>query len=394
MSTKTLRKRIALVAVSALGFGILSAVPSNAAIIASPIGTVKTISLAKTSATTSGISTAVTVTASFTLAAITAAADGRNVNFAGALISAPSNGQATVTTSAGTSPTVSAGAITQTGTANVRLFAYDATGASAADAAGTALFNFTPLVAGTYVLRVWHDVTGAATTGDGIYSVGETFQDLTITVGTAAAALPELGNAAVTAVSTGTNLVGMIVPSVGATIDEVSGRVGQMVGFAPHYFIKRNAGSAAASADTNTAKANLNYAVTNPAGTAVSVVTAKVAGVASTEQNVAGDAGALTNASALVSGTSTVSTKGAIVYFATATAGTYTITVWHDADANDLVSVGEASATKTVVIAADALPSITFTKYGSNTPAAQSADGGWGQLCEFGCRRFGREGVG
>jgi hypothetical protein len=242
-----------------------------------------------------------------------------------------------------------------------------------AAATDTNTWTFNPQVAGTYVLRVWHDVTGAAATGDGIYNVGETYQDLTITVGTAAAALPELGNSAVTADSTGVNLVGVIVPSVGATIDEVSGRVAQMVGFAPHYFIKRNKGVVDASADTNTAKANLKYTVTNPAGTAVSVVTAKVAGVASTGQDIQGDAGALTAAVA-TSITSTTSTKGSIVYFNPATAGTYTITVWHDADANGLVSVGEASATKTVVIAADALPSITFTKYGSNTTAAQSAN--------------------
>jgi len=158
-----------------------------------------------------------------------------------------------------------------------------------------------------------------------------------------------------------------------------------MVGFAPHYFIKRNAGHAGASANTNTAKANLNYAVTGPTGAAVSVVTAKVAGVASTEQNIAGDAGTITT-TATASTTTTTSTKGSVVYFNPATAGTYTITVWHDADANDLVSAGEASATKTVVIAADALPSITFTKYGSNATAAQSADGQWGQLVKVSLR--------
>jgi hypothetical protein len=178
----------------------------------------------------------------------------------------------------------------------------------------------------------------------------------------------------------------MIVPSVGVTIDEVSGRVAQMVGFAPHYFIKRNAGNASASADTNTAKANLNYTVTNPAGTAVSVVTAKVAGVASTEQNVQGDAGALQNSSTTTTTTSTTSTKGSVVYFATATAGTYTITVWHDADDNNLVSAGEASATQNVVIAADALPSITFTKFGANVSNDESDDGDRGQLVKVSLR--------
>ena len=174
MSTKTTFKRIALVAVAALGFGMLSVAPSNAAVIASPIGSVTAISLAKTSAATSGITNAVTITATNTLAAVSApgGSDTRNINFAATLISAPSNGIATVTAADGTLPTVSAGAVTQTATLNVLSLAYNATGASAAGATATALFNFTPQVAGTYVLRVWHDATGASATGDGLYTVG------------------------------------------------------------------------------------------------------------------------------------------------------------------------------------------------------------------------------
>jgi len=361
MSTKTTFKRVALVTVAALGFSVIGAVPSFAGTKAAAIGFVKSISLAKTSATTSGITNEVVVTATDTYAASAADAnDDRYAVYIGALISTPSNGNTTVTAANGTLVTCTTAACTQTASNNTMTIKQVATGVLAADATGTNLWKFTPAVAGTYVLRVWHDATGAATTGDGIYTVGETYQDLTITVGTAAGALPELGNAATTTASSAGDLVGLLVPSVGASIDEVSGRVGQMVGFAPHYFIKRNAGHGGASANTNTAKANLNYAVTNPAGTAVSVVTAKVAGVASTEQNVAGDAGTLTTTTT-ASITSTTSTKGSVVYFNPATAGTYTITVWHDADANDLVSAGEASATKTVVIAADGLPSITFT---------------------------------
>ena len=51
MSTKTLRKRIALVAVSAMGFGLLSAAPSSAATIA---GTVSPIRVSAGDATPNG----------------------------------------------------------------------------------------------------------------------------------------------------------------------------------------------------------------------------------------------------------------------------------------------------------------------------------------------------
>jgi hypothetical protein len=389
MSTKTLRKRIALVAVSALGFGILSAVPSNAAIIASPIGTVKTISLAKTSAATSGITSAVTVTASFTLAAIAAAADSRNVNFAGALISAPSNGQATVTAADGTLPTASAGAITQAATLNVQSFAYNATGASAADAAGTALFNFTPQVAGTYVLRVWHDVTGAAATGDGIYSVGETFQELTITVGTANSALSDFALSDSTTPGANGSLNGVRVSSVSATVIRPSGRVGVHGAFQPRFLLTRNAGATAANAGVSNAtlSANLNYTVTNPAGTAVTLVGTIGSTTATTEQYVAGSSTAIADVGGL-GAAQTAATHvagdqmGSFVFFPTATAGTYTITVWHDQNRDDLVSPGEATAQSTVTVVADALPSIVMTVTGKTTPAL-SANGGQGQILKI-----------
>jgi hypothetical protein len=366
MSTKTTFKRIALVAVASLGFGTLGTAAANAA-------ELYTTAITLTASANPGAGSAVTVTVSGTTAA---AGGGSDVwTLKGYVLSKPAGSTAPITTTAGANAAdgttfANTGSTTTLG---VLIGADDADGATAtAKTFGT--FAFVPSAAGSYTIRVFNDQSA-----DGLVSPAEGFQDIAITVGSAASALTELGNAATTTASAGADLVGLLVPSVGATIDEVSGRVGLMVGFAPHYFIKRNAGHAGASANTNTAKANLNYSVTNPAGTAVSVVSAKVAGVASTEQNVQGDAGTITT-TATASTTTTTSTKGSVVYFNPATAGTYTITVWHDADGNDLVSAGEASGTKTVVIAADALPSITFTKYGSNPTAAQSADGQWGQL--------------
>jgi hypothetical protein len=256
------------------------------------------------------------------------------------------------------------------------------TSADIVGAAGIAIctVNFQADKAGAYTLRFWHD-----SSANGAQDAGETFGDVTVTVTTAATT--DFGNAADTTASTDGTTVGTVVPSVGVTVVETSGRVGQMVGFAPNYKIKRNAGATAAdqSGALSGKSANLNYSVVNAAGTAVSVVTAKVSGVASTEQYVAGS-GTLTATSATTSITTASPIVGSTVYFAAATAGVYTITVWHDANRDDLVSVGEASTTSTVTVAADALPSITFTKFGSNTTAAQSADGAWGQLVKISLR--------
>jgi trimeric autotransporter adhesin len=379
MSTKTTFKRIALGTVAAMGFGLLSVVPANAAPVNAATATVASYNATRVT-TSCVVNTACVVNVGANVlaqAADSTSANNLQIRTMAYLSTFPAGGASAITAGVPGTPnaidtattTASGNVLVSAWANNTAIVAENVVSTSTAATGGFGNFSFTPAVTGTYVLTIWNDAD-AGTDVD----LNETANTISITVGTAVSGLTELGNAAVTTASTGTNLVGMIVPSVGVTIDEVSGRVAQMVGFAPHYFIKRNAGNASASADTNTAKANLNYTVTNPAGTAVSVVTAKVAGVASTEQNVQGDAGALQNSSTSTTTTTTTSTKGSVVYFNPATAGTYTITVWHDADGNDLVSAGEASGTKTVVIAADALPSITFTKYGSNPTAAQSAD--------------------
>jgi len=110
--------------------------------------------------------------------------------------------------------------------------------------------------------------------------------------------------------------------------------------------------------------------LTLPAGTAGSVVDAAVSGVATTNQTVQGK----TETLATTGAKNATPTVGTTVFFIPATAGTYTVTLFHDANRDALLSAGEASTTATWVILADGLPSITFTKYGSNTTAAQSGD--------------------
>ena len=149
MSTKTTFKRIALVTVAALGFGVMSVAPSNAAADSTTLG-------AATSTATIG--TAVTNT--ITLSGIAAGA-GETITATVVLLSAPAT-----STAAGVLPVVSvtaaqaaanrtanADTLTATGVINV--------GAMAAGRfTGSATVSATPDVAGTYVYRVTPSGTG------------------------------------------------------------------------------------------------------------------------------------------------------------------------------------------------------------------------------------------
>jgi len=399
MSTKTTFKRVALATVAALGFGMLSVAPSFAATVAVPAGYATGISLTKSSAASSGINNEVTVAAAVTLPVATAIGGGdtRVIPIVGTLISAPSNGATSITVTAGTAstPALSAGtALSHTGSGNKVTIGYAADSANTAAVVTTDTFKFTPTVAGTYVLRIWQDAVAAtATAGDGVYTVGETYQDITVTVGAAGALLADqIPNSADATAGADSSLNGVKVSSVGVEVVQVSGRTGIQVGFAPQYRLTRNAGTitAANEVPTMAAKyATVAYSVTNPAGTAVTVVSAQGGATASTSQAIAGLATpGLDSATADIARTQAVSNttgwpqKGSQVFFSAATAGTYTITAFHDANLDTLVSVGEATTTSTVVIAADALPSITMTTYGQSTPA-QAANGGVGQLVKI-----------
>jgi len=353
MSTKTLRKRIALVAVSAMGFGLMSAAPSSAAVDEAGVGYITAISLAKTSATSSGINNEVTVTATatFPIQAAPGTGDTQTIEFRGALISTPSNGAVSVAMANGTVPTADAGtAVAQAASGNKHTFTYAATTALTAAKTGTFLAKFTPTVAGTYVLRVWQDARAADGVGDAVYVTVETYQDITVTVGAAGALLADqIPNSADT--TAGDNSLGGVkVSKVGVEVVQTSGRTGIQVGFAPQYLLTRNAGSITANdeaSDMSGKYATIAYSVTNPAGTAVTVYSAQGGTTASASQAVAGLATpGLTSATADIARSQTISPttgwpqKGSIVYFSAATAGTYTITAFHDANLDTLVSVG------------------------------------------------------
>jgi len=376
MSTKTTFKRIALATVAAMGFGLLSVVPGNAA--SSAAAKISSIAL---SADVSSVAISATSTISVTpTIAAAVAADADTLVIKGYVLSKPAGAVTVLTSTAGSAITAKTLTFATTGaTANLASL-IGAVTTAATTHTGAALFGtigVTSTVAGSVVVRVWND---GGTSPNGVVDPEEAYQDITITVVSAVSGTPQLSdfaNSASTTAGVNSSNVGLHVTTVGVTQTTASGRTGVAVGFAPNYTVKNYVG-AGTSTNLNLQAANLDYAITNPAGTAVVAYTAIGGTTASAQQYVQG---ANTTLAHDVS-QAAAANKGSVVYFNPATAGTYTITVYHDANRDDLVSVGEASATTTVVVAADALPSITFTNYGQATPE-NSVDGAIGALMKI-----------
>jgi trimeric autotransporter adhesin len=387
MSTKTLRKRIALVAVSALGFGLLSVGPASAD--GTETTTAKVLSISTGTGATAlatTVNTGVGTTVSVNLDAV-AFASANAVTLTAAVTSRPVGSNASLAWSGSTATTISTAVFTpQTAVGPTRAGLVTIAAFTGAAAAGT--LTVTPSALGTYTVTIWHDQDRA-----GDMDAAEKTQTFTVVASAGGAIANEFANSADT--TAGDNTTGGIrVSSVGIEIVQVSGRTGVQVGFAPQYRLTRNAGAITANDEADIAgrSATIAYSVTNPAGTAVTVVSAQGGATASTSQAVAsGAAATLTSATADIARTQPIDPvtgwpqKGAQVFFSAATAGTYTITAFHDANRDTLVSVGEATTSSTVVVAADALPSITMTTFGQSVPA-DAADNGVGHLVRISLR--------
>ena len=398
MSTTTTIKRVALVAVASLGFGVLSTVPAIAGDVAVVAGNITSINGVALTANTNAISSTVKLAVGATTASQAVTGELR-LQLAGKITSYPVGGAATVTgaqaAAAGTDGdgnvlgtmtyvnTAPVGACLQTGATDGPLLAATTTGTAAG--AGFCHMQFSPAIAGTYVMTVWGDLDR-----DNAIDDNEVSQTFSFTI-VATSSASEFANSADTTASVDTSTTaGLRVSSVGIDTVQVSGRTGIQVGFAPQYRVTRNAGATAGDAVAVTSRnATIAYSVTNPAGTAVTVVSAQGGATASTSQAIAG-VGTITMPTPTAAITQSISPttgwpqRGSIVYFSAATAGTYTITAFHDANRDTLVSVGEATTTSTVVIAADALPSITMTTYGQTVGGATDAtNGGLGHLIKI-----------
>ena len=192
MSTKTTFKRIALVAVVALGLGGLSTVPASADNTAAGVNS---ISLAKV---TSSPKTGSPVAVNFLANVDNVADGGTNVfTFTGYLSSYPAGGFAQVTFDADedvsttdtelfTEDTGDVAAVELSSGATYTSTLTDDDGytgntAVATSAIGAAQLTFTPTVAGTYVMTVWNDADT-----DDVIDFNESVQTISITVAAAA----------------------------------------------------------------------------------------------------------------------------------------------------------------------------------------------------------------
>jgi trimeric autotransporter adhesin len=220
MSTKTIYKRIALVAVAALGAGVLSVAPANATAITAWTkyeGNVTAINLKVQTATpVTGADVYVNVGAKTAAVGTVAGATttGATTQIRASLSSYPAGAFAAVTSSTNVEGATAGTATVPTGAAiaassNILaiqdsddaagLAIYDVT---ASTTTGIGSFKFTPTVAGTYVLTVFNDgpAVGATTIGNNQIDSNEAVQTISITV----AAAPTLDLGLSTAFMTGT----------------------------------------------------------------------------------------------------------------------------------------------------------------------------------------------
>jgi len=182
-------KKVAVVSVASLGFGLLSVVPAKAAVL--PNGTATAITLS--SVTTSPVvGTAVHLKMGTTLAALTATTTADTLTFQSAVTSFPAGGSvATVgvlpanQTPAGTATdittTASTAAVTVVAGGNIRVTTTGTTAWSAQTLTYLGGFSFTPTKAGAHVVTVWVD-----TDVDGQLDPTEVSQTVSVTVAAAA----------------------------------------------------------------------------------------------------------------------------------------------------------------------------------------------------------------
>ena len=328
MSTKTTFKRIALATVAAMSFGLLSVVPANAGVVTTAwidkSSTIDTVATSQGTNSTAGIAGG-----GDSITAMTAPV-GSAIEF----IVKSAAGDAFATTD--------------------RHYLYingQQISVTAGTAAQTNVVTLTAPAAGTYTVLIKSYVTAGSIAA----STAIIENSLTLTT-SASAGKTEMGLSNVTTANA------VIASAVGITKENSSGRVGVPVIFYPNVTAKINAGTANTT-NTNVNKAILRYTVSSPAAAAVTVYAKGSAVTTSATQTVVGS-GSLTRAGTTDSASYAAPLAGTAVQFTPATAGSYVVTIWHDANADTLQGAGEAVATSTIVIAAEATPVVTTTSYG------------------------------
>ena len=335
MSTKTTFKRIALATVAAMGFGLLSSAPAFAA-----EGDVSAIT-----ATATATSTQITVTATITHGAAADAADTKvelEKGTVGLIVVASPDPDLTVGTRVFSSGSI-AGLVTVT-----------AAGTTAT--AGTVTFVFATKVApaaGLYQFRLHGTTAALANSSTEAVAVNVNYNPPILTA-------TEL-NASTNATADANHRV----KSIALAVAYPSSRVGTQVSITPSYLAE---GVGSGNLVANAEKATLVYLLSKPTGSA--------SALSATTQSIL-QAGTSTAGATNVAVAASVSSTGTAVTFTPDVAGTYTLTAFHDAggaNADGVLTTGEASKSISVAVAADA-PAITLTVFG-----ASSTTGGNGAL--------------
>ena len=202
MSTKTTFKRIALVTVAAMGFGVLSVAPSSAANYITPTSSVTAINTVVSSSPAlliPGSTVTVNYGATFgayTTTGVAATPDSMEHSFVGELIAYPASAYSQVVSTAAATPIVKTGTNT-TGTNTAALshlggrafltatvatdgaFGFAAQTVTATATSGLGAFTFTAAKAGTYTLRIWSD-----NDQNNVISANEIVKTIDVTVAT------------------------------------------------------------------------------------------------------------------------------------------------------------------------------------------------------------------
>jgi len=339
MSTKTLRKRIALVAVSVLGFGLLSTSPAFAA-----DGDVTAVTAATTAS-----STQLTVTATLTTAATTTAtAAGQKTNLELGIVGLQVVASPDADLSVGTRIWSNAGI---DGLVTV-------TAAGSSSTAGTVAFVFATKVApaaGLYQFRVWGTTVANKLTVTEAAGVNVNYNPPIL-------AAAELQASTVEANS-------HRVKSVALTTGQAGGQVGTEISVTPSYLAEAYTLTADNGSNivANAEKATLRYVLTKPTGSTATLS-------ASTEA-ILQTSTATASASAATAVAAAASSTGTAIRFTPDVAGAYTVTAYHDADGDLSLDSGEAQAIRSYTIGAAGSMAISLLQYGALTATGSSNDG-------------------
>jgi hypothetical protein len=322
MSTKTLRKRIALVAVSALGFGLMSVVPARAAVtaISAFTATVSSNQLVLT-ATHDGIATEAD-----TEVAVQVIASPDTDLPVGTVLNVSVTGLVTVATP----------------TATTKTWTFD--------------LKVSP-TAGAYQFRVWLDATA-----DLFWAVAETITR-TVTYQPAILAATELQASNYVAAASHR------VKSVALTAGQAGGQVGTEISMTPSFLAEAYtlAGASGTDITANAEKATLRYVLTKPTGSTATLS-------ASTEA-ILQTSTATASATADTAVAAAASSTGTAIRFTPDVAGAYSVTAYHDADGDLSLDSGEAQAIRSYTIGAAGSMTISLLQYGALTATGASNDG-------------------